>query len=81
MDVAMKSIITILLVVAATSASATSIRYTSTADLEQQISFDDGKDHSDIREELDRRTHRDQEIHDNYHHSIGDGWIDAPEHG
>ena len=51
----MKHLITILLVVAATSASATDIRYTSTADLEQQISFDDGKDHSDIEEELERR--------------------------
>ena len=52
----MKHLITILLVVAATSASATDIRYTSTADLEQQISFDDGKDHSDIEEELSQ-TH------------------------
>ena len=61
----MKHLITNLLVVAATSASATDIRYTSTADLEQQISFDDGKDHSDIEEELERRRTRDEQIHNN----------------
>ena len=77
----MKHLITILLVVAATSVSATDIRYTSTADLEQQISFDDGKDHSDIEEELERRRTRDEQIHNNYHESIGDGWINAWEHG
>ena len=77
----MKHLITILLVVAAASASATDIRYTSTADLEQQISFDDGKDHSDIEEELERRRIRDEQIHNNYHHSIGDDWINAWEHG
>ena len=77
----MKSLITIVLVVAATSASATDIRYTSTADLEQQISFDDGKDHSDIEEELERRRIRDEQIHNNYHESIGDRWINAWEHG
>ena len=77
----MKHLITILLVVAATSASATDIRYTSTADLEQQISFDDGKDHSDIEQELERRRIRDEQIHNNYHHSIGDDWIEAWEHG
>ena len=68
----MKHLTTILLVVAATSASATDIRYISTADLEQQISFDDGKDHSDIEEELERRRTRDEQIHNNYHHSIGE---------
>ena len=77
----MKTLIAMLLVVAATTASATDIRYTSTADLEQQISFDDGKDHSDIEEELERRRTRDEEIHNNYHESIGDGWIKAWEHG
>ena len=53
----------------------------SVADLEQQISFDDGKDHSDIEEELERRRIRDEQIHNNYHHSIGDDWIEAWEHG
>ena len=77
----MKALLIILLAVGATSATAKDIRYQSTADLEQQISFDDGKDHSDIEAELDRRTQRDKEIHDNYHHSIGDGWINSPEHG
>ena len=77
----MKTLIAMLLVVAATTASATDIRYTSTADLEQQISFDDGKDHSDIEEELERRRTRDEEIHNNYHHSIGDDWNQAWDHG
>ena len=68
-------------ILTAAAASATEIRYTSTADLEQQISFDDGKDHSDIEQELERRRIRDEQIHNNYHHSIGDDWIEAWEHG